>query len=85
MVFESNAIYINLVEHKFFSGWWYNQCGVSDLNGLYYANCICKDCNPYQTGIYWYTYKNNAGNSYSLKKAEMKMRPVSFIPSTPSP
>uniref|UniRef100_A0A914V1I8 Fibrinogen C-terminal domain-containing protein n=1 Tax=Plectus sambesii TaxID=2011161 RepID=A0A914V1I8_9BILA len=57
-------------------GWWYNSCGNSDLNGLYYPNCICSSCSPFQTGIFWHSYNNNAGNGYSFKMVEIKIRPT---------
>ena len=47
------------------SGWWYNNCYNSNLNGRYGNNN--------QTGIIWYPWK---GRYYSLPFVEMKVRRV---------
>jgi hypothetical protein len=49
-------------------GWWYMSCAYSNLNGLYHHGKSVK-----AEGVYWYTWK---GFRYSVKKAEMKMRPT---------
>ncbi|XP_068737323.1 uncharacterized protein [Montipora capricornis] len=53
--------------------WWYVACyvGGSTLNGLYYHD----DQSPRGDGVIWSTWR---GYYYSLKKAEMKIRPVGF-------
>ncbi|CAH3180506.1 unnamed protein product, partial [Porites lobata] len=51
--------------------WWYNSCHDSNLNGLYYNGS-----HPHKgQGIIWYTWK---GIQYSVKRAEMKIRPADF-------
>ncbi len=49
-------------------GWWYNGCMISNLNGRYLAG----GSSAQGQGILWYSWK---GDSYSLKRAEMKIRP----------
>ena len=46
--------------------WWYNACG-SSLNGDYLRNGQIN-----ATGVTWYYWKNNY---YSMKRAEMKIKP----------
>ena len=54
----------------FQGGWWYREdCFFSNLNGVYRQR-RAKTC-----GVSWYTWKRNYS---SLKKAEMKIRPVEF-------
>lgn len=48
--------------------WWYANCHKSNLNGLYLNGTN----ELYAKGINWKTWK---GYYYSLKRAEMKMRP----------
>ena len=51
--------------------WWYGNCHDSNLNGFYYNGS-----NPSKgQGIIWHTWK---GIHYSVKRAEMKIRPVNF-------
>ena len=47
--------------------WWYDECHVSNLNGLYLSGS-----NDHQ-GMRWYTF-NTAAGSYSLKWTKMKLR-----------
>ncbi|KAL9974369.1 hypothetical protein ACROYT_G011393 [Oculina patagonica] len=51
--------------------WWYNSCHDSNLNGIY------RHINPSPSsdGVNWYAWK---GKEYSLKRTEMKIRPVDF-------
>ena len=51
--------------------WWYFGCHYSNLNGLYHHGAH----SSYGNGVNWYHWK---GYYYSLKKAEMKIRPVQF-------
>ncbi|KAL9974474.1 hypothetical protein ACROYT_G011509 [Oculina patagonica] len=51
--------------------WWYKACLQSNLNGIYRHSNPC----PYDDGLIWYRWK---GNYYSLKRTEMKIRPVDF-------
>jgi ficolin len=51
-------------------GWWYYNCHISNLNGLY-----LKAGARSQTGTNWQNWKNNA---MSMKTTEMKIRPAQF-------
>uniref|UniRef100_A0A3Q0S7Y2 Angiopoietin-like 7 n=1 Tax=Amphilophus citrinellus TaxID=61819 RepID=A0A3Q0S7Y2_AMPCI len=53
-------------------GYWYNCCTDSNLNGVYYRY---GDHLKNTDGITWYGWH---GRNYSLKKVEMKVRPVDF-------
>ena len=55
-------------------GWWYNDCWHSNLNGYYHRGTYPRE-NGWYNGVGWYKWK---GHNYSLKRTEMKMRPVGF-------
>lgn len=55
-------------------GYWYNCCTDSNLNGVFYRY---GEHTRSSDGITWYGWH---GSSYSLKKVEMKVRPVGFQP-----
>ncbi|XP_072333181.1 fibrinogen like 1B [Scyliorhinus torazame] len=65
--------------HESKSGWWFNRCHCTNLNGKYYrhGNYTAK----YDNGILWYTW---TGWWYSLKFTAMKVRPLYFFPSAGS-
>ncbi|KAL9952817.1 hypothetical protein ACROYT_G040128 [Oculina patagonica] len=50
--------------------WWYKTCFVSSLNGIYHRSSFTPGI-----GLTWNTWK---GPFYSLKRTEMKIRPVDF-------
>ncbi len=50
--------------------WWYNACYHSNLNGIYRQGEF-DDI----TSVNWYHWKQG---HYSLRKAEMKIRPIDF-------
>nr|XP_005499601.1 angiopoietin-4 isoform X1 [Columba livia] len=53
-------------------GWWFDACGLSNLNGIYYpARHNIRKLN----GIRWHHFQ---GPSYSLKGTHMMIRPASF-------
>ncbi|XP_062395590.1 angiopoietin-1-like isoform X2 [Sardina pilchardus] len=53
-------------------GWWFDACGASNLNGVYYS----KGQNMGKlNGIKWHYFK---GPSYSLHKTTMMIRPLDF-------
>ncbi|XP_008065271.1 angiopoietin-2 isoform X3 [Carlito syrichta] len=53
-------------------GWWFDACGPSNLNGMYYPQR--QNTNKFN-GIKWYYWK---GSGYSLKATTMMIRPASF-------
>ncbi|KAK7930780.1 hypothetical protein WMY93_007175 [Mugilogobius chulae] len=53
-------------------GWWFDACGPSNLNGMYYQQG--QNSNRFN-GIKWYYWK---GSGYSLKSTAMMIRPVDF-------
>jgi len=50
------------------AGWWFNACLDSNLNGIYHHG---KHSTAWE-GVNWNKWK---GNSYSAKRAEMKIKP----------
>ncbi|XP_068191616.1 angiopoietin-related protein 7 [Antennarius striatus] len=55
-------------------GYWYNCCTDSNLNGVFYRY---GEHTKNSDGITWYGWH---GSNYSLKRVEMKVRPVDFQP-----
>nr|XP_036851856.1 angiopoietin-2 isoform X5 [Manis javanica] len=53
-------------------GWWFDACGPSNLNGMYYPQR--QNTNKFN-GIKWYYWK---GSGYSLKATAMMIRPADF-------
>ncbi|XP_033873186.3 angiopoietin-2 [Acipenser ruthenus] len=53
-------------------GWWFDACGPSNLNGMYYQ--LGQNTNRFN-GIKWYYWK---GSGYSLKTTTMMIRPADF-------
>nr|KAF6427126.1 angiopoietin 2 [Rousettus aegyptiacus] len=53
-------------------GWWFDACGPSNLNGMYYPQ---KQSTNKFNGIKWYYWK---GSGYSLKATAMMIRPADF-------
>ncbi|XP_029789627.1 angiopoietin-2 isoform X2 [Suricata suricatta] len=53
-------------------GWWFDACGPSNLNGMYYPQR--QNTNKF-SGIKWYYWK---GSGYSLKATTMMIRPADF-------
>ncbi|XP_063322794.1 angiopoietin-related protein 1a [Pelmatolapia mariae] len=55
--------------HK--GGWWYNACGQTNLNGVWYSGGVYRS--KFQDGIFWADY---GGGFYSLKSVRLMMRPI---------
>ncbi|KAL2089337.1 hypothetical protein ACEWY4_014025 [Coilia grayii] len=55
--------------HK--GGWWYNACGQTNLNGVWYSGGVYRS--KFQDGIFWADY---GGGFYSLKSVRMMIRPI---------
>ncbi|XP_013793726.2 angiopoietin-related protein 7-like [Limulus polyphemus] len=55
-------------------GWWFKSCVHSTLNGVYHKTSKASKA---WNGISWNTF---GGSSVSLKKTEMKIRPVNLGP-----
>ena len=56
----------------FKGAWWYTNCHDSNLNSLYHQG---GEQSSRADGINWLHWK---GHKYSMKRAEMKIRPVNF-------
>ena len=56
---------------SFKGAWWYAACHSSNLNGIYHHG----KHSSYADGVNWSSWK---GQHYSVKRAEMKIRPVNF-------
>ncbi|XP_051929198.1 angiopoietin-related protein 1a [Hippocampus zosterae] len=55
--------------HK--GGWWYNACGQTNLNGVWYSGGVYRS--KFQDGIFWAEY---GGGFYSLKSVCLMIRPI---------
>ncbi|XP_064632178.1 angiopoietin-related protein 7-like isoform X1 [Lineus longissimus] len=55
------------------SGWWFHNCMVANLNGLYYEGGVYKSHR--KDGIMWQPWRHES----SLKKTEIKVRPANFL------
>uniref|UniRef100_A0A8C2ZHQ7 Angiopoietin-like 1a n=1 Tax=Cyclopterus lumpus TaxID=8103 RepID=A0A8C2ZHQ7_CYCLU len=55
--------------HK--GGWWYNACGQTNLNGVWYSGGVYRS--KFQDGIFWAEY---GGGFYSLKSSRLMIRPI---------
>ena len=53
--------------------WWHESCLYSNLNGPYHHGKISSSSSF--MGVVWYHWR---GADYSLKRAEMKIRPANF-------
>ncbi|XP_061588940.1 angiopoietin-related protein 1-like [Cololabis saira] len=55
--------------HK--GGWWYNACGQSNLNGVWYSGGVYRS--KFQDGMFWADY---GGGFYSMKSVRLMIRPI---------
>ncbi|XP_018124483.1 ficolin-2 [Xenopus laevis] len=67
---RDNDRYYNNCAVQWPGAWWFNNCFLSDLNGVYRLQ---QDSSA--IGIVW-AFANTAINNYSFKISEMKIRPV---------
>ena len=49
-------------------GWWYTNCGYSNLNGLYLSGQRDSD------GVAWYHFNSSASSWFTLRYSDMKLR-----------
>ena len=49
-------------------GWWYSNCGYSNLNGLYLSGQSDSD------GVAWYHFNATATSWFTLRYSDMKLR-----------
>uniref|UniRef100_A0A8C7XKB2 Angiopoietin-like 1a n=1 Tax=Oryzias sinensis TaxID=183150 RepID=A0A8C7XKB2_9TELE len=52
-------------------GWWYNDCGQTNLNGVFHSGGVYRS--KFQDGIFWADY---GGGFYSLKSVLLMIRPI---------
>ncbi|XP_041374676.1 microfibril-associated glycoprotein 4-like [Gigantopelta aegis] len=62
-------LFVSSCAELYHGAWWYTSCHSSNLNGWYLGGSTKK----YATGVVWRPWK---GHYYSLKRSEMKIRPV---------
>ena len=66
---RDNDAYSGNCATQFKGAWWYGSCHSSNLNGRYLKG----KHSSYADGVNWYSWK---GHHYSVKRAEMKIKPV---------
>jgi ficolin len=71
---QDNDIWPGSCSRSYNGAWWYEDCHSSNLNGDYLRG---PHPDIFATGVNWETFK---GLYYSLKRTEMKIRPVWFKP-----
>ena len=65
-------VYRLIVLFLIISGWWFDACGPSNLNGMFYS---AGQHHGKINGIKWHYFK---GPSYSLRSTTMMIRPLDF-------
>ncbi|KAL9982272.1 hypothetical protein ACROYT_G004298 [Oculina patagonica] len=68
---NENDLWSDHCARVFKGAWWYSECHNSNLNGLY----LNGSHSSFADGINWITFR---GQYYSLKRAEMKVKPKSL-------
>ena len=67
---QDNDIFNGNCATDFKGAWWYEACNLSNLNCLYYKG----NHSSFADGVNWLDWR---GQYYSVKRAEMKIKPVS--------
>lgn len=65
--------------HILEGGWWFKDSFSSFLTGYYYTSGYYNPKDKETDGIIWYTFKEEAGERYSLKRVEMKVQPINYV------
>lgn len=61
---------------EFCSGWWFQYCGSSNLNGEYKAGCAYQSPGNTVVGIWWQTWPDTAASpTYAPSRTAMKVAP----------
>lgn len=69
---EAPNLILSLV---FLGGWWFSNCGRSNLNGRYFQSPPPKHRHQRKQGIFWKTWR---GRYYPLKYSMMMIAPAAI-------
>ena len=58
---------------SFIGGWWFSNCGHSNLNGRYFQSPPPKQRHQRKQGVFWKTWR---GRYYPLKTTTMMVAPA---------
>lgn len=75
LMWSDNNAATNLVLSCFLGGWWFSNCGHSNLNGRYFQSPPPKQRHQRKQGIFWKTWR---GRYYPLKSSMMMIAPAAI-------